>query len=97
MITTDEMKVEVTKIVGRVMPSVEIARVNSKAITDSNGDASIAITIVVRQRPPRKEAEKLVEVVDQFRTWLVNRNDERFPYFRLLSEDEERELQKADS
>lgn len=90
----DEMATEVTAIVQKKMPSARVNRVVAKPIIDSDSENSLSITVVVHDRPPEREAGKMVEVVDEFRTWLVGRSDERFPYFRLLSEADERELQQ---
>lgn len=97
MATESAAKKEVAAIVRRVMPSVVIARIDSKSILDSDGEKSLSITIIVRDLPPKEESVKLVEVVDLFRTWLVKHGDERFPYFRLMSEQDEREIQHANS
>jgi hypothetical protein len=90
----DEMASEVTAIVQRKMPSAKVNRVTAKPFIDSDSENSLSITVFVLDRPPDEETGKLVEVVDEFRTWLVGRSDERFPYFRLLSEADERELQQ---
>jgi len=93
----EDIKAEVGTIVRRNMPSVDVVRIDPKPVTDSDGEPSLRITVVVRQHPPRDESRKLSDVVDQFRTWLAKRDDDRFPYFRLISEQEERELQQTDS
>jgi len=97
MVGQELMKAEVVEIVRGLMPSADVVRVDVEPKTDSGGDASLAVRIVTQQRPPREETARLVEVVDKFRTWLIAHDDERFPYFRLLSEDEEREVERADS
>jgi hypothetical protein len=88
----EALKKELVKILRQKMPSVHVVGVNSSSMTDSSGEAGVAITIVTRQRPPRDEAPRLIEVVDDIRTWLINRDDQGFPYVRLLTEDEAREV-----
>jgi hypothetical protein len=34
--------------------------------------------------------------VGQFRSWLASRDDERFPFFRLLSEADVRDMEQID-
>jgi hypothetical protein len=85
----------VAEILGQTMPSAEVARVNARPMIDSDGEKSLSITVIVRERPNGEEAVRLVEVVDKFRTWLLSYDDDRFPYFRLRSESEEREIQEA--
>lgn len=94
--TPDEMKVEIQRLFGEKIPSAQIVHLEIDPIIDSAGESSLRIKVVVRRRPPREESKRLIEVVDLFRTWLVNHDDERFPYFRLLSEDEERHLQQVE-
>lgn len=90
----DEMAAQVTAIVQKKMPSAKVNRVVARPFIDSDSQNSLSVTVFVHDRPPDDETGKLVEVVDEFRTWLVGRGDERFPYFRLLSEADERELQQ---
>jgi hypothetical protein len=91
----NEMKVKATEIVEKIMPSAKVVRVDAGPMIDSDGEQSLSVAIVVRERPASEETARLVEVVDRFRTWLVSQGDDRFPYFRLRSESEERELREA--
>ena len=78
------------------MPSLQIARLEVSDYFDWEGIEALSLKIVARQRPPRAEASNMVVFVDQLRTWLALRGDERFPYVRLITESEERELQRAE-
>lgn len=90
----EKMKAEVKKIFNQKIPSVQIVRIDAAPMVDSDGANSLRIRIIVNKRPPPKEARRLVEVADRFQTWLINHHDDRFPYFRLLSKNEEREIDK---
>jgi hypothetical protein len=87
-----EMKAKAAKFIEQIMPSADVVRVSAQPVADSHGEKSLSIRVVVRERPASEESARLVAVVDKFRTWLVSRNDDRFPYFRLLSEREEQEI-----
>ncbi|HEX3664656.1 MAG TPA: hypothetical protein VHU23_05435 [Rhizomicrobium sp.] len=95
MVSDTEMNAKVAEIVEKTMPSAEVVHVDTRPMTDSDGEKSLSVTVVVRERPASEETALLVDVVDKFRTWLVTRNDDRFPYFRLRSENEEREIREA--
>jgi len=95
MTDLDELKAQTELILARIFPAVEIRTIEADETLDSGGDESLRITIVVRQRPPRAEAQKMSNVVDQLRSWLAAKGDDRFPYVKLLSEAEERRLQHA--
>lgn len=77
----------------RNYPEFDVARVDVREITDSTGDPSLDITVILHSRPEKLDPMKDWRVMDQFRTWLITQeDDDRFPYFRLLTEDEERDL-----
>jgi len=96
MPTKVEMEGKIGEILGRIMPAAVVERIEARAMVDSVGENSLSIKVIVRERPPEQEVARLFEVVDEFRTWLASRDDERFPYFRLLSRAEEREIQEVD-
>lgn len=92
----EEIESEARALLARIIPSLEIARLDVTDSVDSDGEPSLRLKIVARQRPPRDDTQNMPVFVDQLRTWLALRKDERFPYVRLITESEERELQHAE-
>jgi hypothetical protein len=97
MPTEAEMNGKVAEIARRRLPSAEITRVSVQPYVDWYGENSLSATILVRERPPQDEQARLAEIVDEFRTWLGQHDDDRFPYFQLLSEQDEKELEEMSS
>jgi hypothetical protein len=87
---------QIEELLSSNYPDLRVATVRIREITDSIGDPSLDITVLLQERPERIDQEKTWRAMDQFRTWLANRDDDRFPYYRFLTEDEERELSKPD-
>jgi hypothetical protein len=75
------------------MPRVEPLRVEVREGADFSGDPSLFVDIVLRKRPvPYRPGEKSA-IIRSFRTWLAKEaEDDRFPYLRLVSEADLREL-----
>jgi hypothetical protein len=96
VIAKKDIEIEARTILSRIMPSLQIARLEAGDYFDWEGNEALSLKIVASQRPPREEASKMVVFVDQLRTWLALRDDERFPYVRLLTESEERDLLHAE-
>jgi hypothetical protein len=88
----DEVKSETRAILARVIPPIQIVRIEATEAPDSGGENSLWLKIVVRRRPLRDDARKMPRVVDQLRSWLASRKDDRFPYVELITEKEEEEL-----
>jgi hypothetical protein len=91
-----ELDAVVRNLVSRNMPSVKVVKVTYEEAFDSEGDESIFIRVLMHKRPP-KAYSKYAEVVDQLRTWLAGKGDNRFPYVEFVSEQDEKELQRADA
>lgn len=83
---------ELRNIVVRAFPRSEIVHASVEASLDSENEPSLVARVVLKQRPLQAEMRKTSQVVDEFRTWLSRNGDDRFPYFEVLSEEDEREL-----
>lgn len=97
MVAIDELKIEIDRIIRSAIPSIDIVRIDAVDRADSDGQRSVFITAVIRERPldPRGLARKSSIIVDQLRTWMDEHGDERFPYFDFMTEQDEQELQQA--
>ena len=97
MVAIDELKVELERIIRSIIPSIDIIRIDADDRTDSEGQRSLFITSVIKKRPldPRELARRTSKIVDQLRTWMSGHDDDRFPYFDFLTEQDEQELQQA--
>jgi len=92
MTSEKDIRTAVESILHRTLPSLRVVRIEASEIIDTSGDESLDVKVVVRERPSRELARRTADVVDQLRTWLAERQDERFPYFHLTTEREEAEL-----
>jgi hypothetical protein len=97
MIKTDEISGRLKEIVKRTVPLLDVVRVETIPYLDSTGDPSYAAKVIIRRRLGPEEMQKMPQVVDQLRTWMASKDDDRFPYVRVITEDEERELQALES
>jgi hypothetical protein len=95
MTDVEQLRRETRSIVERVSPSIDVLRIDAEEMVDSAGDISLQVTVLVKQRPSHT-ARFVSNVVDQLRSWLVSKRDDRFPYVNLITESEERELQRVD-
>lgn len=97
MVAIDELKTEVDRIIRSAIPSIDILRIDAADRTDSDGQRSVFIMAIIRERPldPRSLARKSNIIVDQLRAWMDKRDDQRFPYFDFMTEQDEQELQQA--
>ena len=91
-----DFKDQVEHLLARNTPELDVARVRVKEIVDSSGDPSLDVRVILRRRPERRDVQRTWAVSDQFRTWLAEHGDERFPYFEYLTEEEERDLAKTE-
>ncbi len=94
MVALDDVKAAVGEIVHTMLPSVAIIRVDAQDRADSDGQRSLFITVIIDQRPldPRRFARISNGIVNQLRGWLTGHDDDRFPYFDILTEQDEKEL-----
>jgi hypothetical protein len=90
----EEIGAEAKTILARVLPSLQVVRIEAHDAPDSGGDDSLWLKIVVKQRPSRDRARKMAEVVDQLRSWLASKRDNRFPYVQLTTESEQEQLRR---
>lgn len=97
MVVIDTLKTEVSRIIRANIPAIQLLRIDITEGADSDGQQSIWINAIIKTRPlePREMARKSSMVVDQLRTWMTSYDDERFPYFDFLTEQDEQELQQA--
>jgi hypothetical protein len=96
MIDISKAQVELRQIIGRIVPSANIARIDIQPATDSSGEPSFRIRVVLKGRLGKEAMRKIGTVVDEFRTWLAKQDDERFPYFDFITEQDELDLLKTD-
>lgn len=97
MSANEDFENEVKHLLDRNYPELDVARVDVRDIIDSAGEPSLDVIVILRRRPAKRDIERNWQVMDQFRTWLAGRNDDRFPYFRFLTEQEERDLARPDA
>jgi hypothetical protein len=82
---------EIEKLLKAQFPQAELDRIEFQEAPDFDGEPSIFVTVYFKDRPSRDEMREAIHIVDKFRTWLANREDDRFPYFRYLTEREKAE------
>jgi hypothetical protein len=93
MVAPDETKSEVISLLKAKFPKSGTSRVDVADGTDWQGEPSIDIRIVFRRNPSKDEMRYArPRLIDELRTWLSKRGDERFPYFSFLTEKDEKEL-----
>lgn len=97
MVAIEDVRSAVAQIVQTELPSVEMIRVDAQDRFDSDGQRSLFITAIIKQRPlaPRQLARVSSSIVNQLRAWLGGHDDDRFPYFDFLTEQDEQELRDA--
>lgn len=83
---------EVRKLMGQDMAAAVVDHVKIREGSDSDGNASLFVTVTLVEEPPEEEYRKISLVVGQFRSWLSasTEHDERFPYFQFTTLAEER-------
>jgi len=95
MISVEEAQKEVRELLKARFPKARVSRVDVEESSDSDGEPSIKVKVVFRARPAREYLRyERSRLVDAFRTWLASKSDDRFPYFTLVSEQDEKELAK---
>jgi len=87
-----ETKAEVGQLLKQKLPKAEVARIDVREQPDAEGQPSFYIYVVFRSSPSRDELRQTNTLVDQLRTWLGQKGDERFPYFSFITEKDEKEL-----
>lgn len=92
-----EFRDELKRLLSRNVPEFDVSRIDVREMVDTAGEDGIAVKVILRTRPAQWDAFRTWRVTDQFRSWLAHRDDERFPYFTYLTEEEERELAKPDA
>lgn len=86
-----EAKAELQQLLRRDLPAAEVVRIDLREVEDRGGEHCLNAKIVFKQRPPEGDMEKANAVMEEFRNWLVLRDDCRFCYFSLVTEQEDRD------
>jgi hypothetical protein len=75
---------------------VEVREVRISEKLDSDGADSLQVLVIFSEWPKNLSefSQKKSRVIEGFRTWLAESNDERYPYFYFRSKADEREIKK---
>ncbi len=92
MIDAAETETEVRQLLKAKLPKASVARVDVREGADSEGEASLNVEVVFSFPPAKDEMRQANNVIDEFRTWLTQKGDDRFPYFSFLTEQDKKEL-----
>jgi hypothetical protein len=92
MITIEDSATEVRELLTKEMPKAKVARIDVNSRSDSDGEPSLYVRIVFKTKPVKPDLKKTHLIIDEFRTWLTNNGDSRFPYFSFLTIEDEKEM-----
>jgi hypothetical protein len=92
MITEREAKEEILHLLQLNLPKVDVSRVDVRESADSDGLPSLDVDVVFRLFGLHEITAQANTIVDEFRTWLVGKRDDRFPYFSFTTEQDEKEI-----
>lgn len=75
-------------------PQADLVRVSVRESANYEGEPSLAVDAIFREVPKAGTSRPMARVLDKFRTWLsTEKDDDRFPYIRVFSEEDEREFE----
>jgi hypothetical protein len=93
MTNVGQTKAEVERLLREKFPKSAISRVDVEEISDSDGEPSLGVWVVFRTRPAKAEMRyQKNSLIDELRTWLSKKGDDRFPYFSFITERDEKAL-----
>ncbi|HXE31358.1 MAG TPA: hypothetical protein VN515_06115 [Terriglobales bacterium] len=82
-------------LVNEELPQAQLLAVSVRESATYDGEPSLAAEIIFREIPAGGTTRPMARVIDRFRTWLsTEKDEERFPYVRVFSEQDKRELEE---
>lgn len=87
---------EVRRLVKMQLPDIPVEDVDVREGADFSGDPSLFVTITTKAPVPPDRIGAKNDLRRHFRDWLANQDEERFPYFRFTTPENEAERASSD-
>ncbi len=93
MLTHKAIREVTQEVLARVLPKIEIGRVDVRDYADGSDEEALEITIVLAKgKTVGLNGRELAKVLGEVQTALSRQGDDRFPYLRYLTAHEVKQL-----